>query len=99
MDPHRKVRDREDALANTRDAYAPQNSLRWCKECRVTTTNGTNETHLSARACFDIVVFGGSETGAAREKSAHARRCKENRSRGGGRSKKAWRDGCNRRCG
>src|SRR6266550_1667798 len=90
MNPHRKVRDREDVLADTRDAYAPQNSLRRCKEVRGTTTNDRNETNHFADCCLSIVVTLCSEAGAAREKSAHARRCKENRCRGGGRSKKAW---------
>src|SRR5712691_11305029 len=39
-------------LANTRDAYAPQNSLRRCKEVRGTATNGTNETNNSFDHCL-----------------------------------------------
>src|SRR5436190_12852809 len=45
----------------------PSNCEEKCKECRATTTNGTNETHLSARAGFVIVVFGSCEGAVASE--------------------------------
>src|SRR5204863_8251725 len=68
-------------LDNTRDAYAPQNSLRRCKEIRGTATNGTNEPN---RCCRHRLLFSGNSnpSRAAGEKSADARRCKEYRSRG-----------------
>src|SRR5439155_25606963 len=74
----------------------PSNCEEKCKECFTPTTNDRNETNHFADCCRIIVVTLYSEAGATREKSAHARRCKENRGRGGGRSKKAWRDGRNR---
>src|SRR6266496_5367102 len=87
MNPHRKVRDREDALANARDAYAPQNSSRLCKERCGHATNGTNEPN---RPFYHRLLFSWNSdpSGSAYKKSAHARCCKENRCCGGGRSKK-----------
>src|SRR5438094_8636102 len=74
----------------------PSNCEEKCKECFTSTTNDRNETNHFADYCRIIVVTLCSEAGAAREKSAHARRCKENRGRGGGRSKKTRSHSCHR---
>jgi len=71
MNPHRKVRDREGALANTRDAYAPQNFPRRCKERFALTTNERNETNHLANCCRIPVVTFDSESRVTREKSAY----------------------------
>src|SRR5882757_6205704 len=64
----------------------PSNCEEKCKERFTCATNDKNETNHFADCCLSIVVALCSEAGAASEKSAHARRCKENRSRGGDRS-------------
>src|SRR5206468_6367638 len=77
----------------------PSNCEEKCKERFSSTTNDRNETNHLADCCRIIVVTDCSEGGATREKSAHARRCKENRCRGGGRGVKTWLHRCHRCCG
>src|SRR5262249_53232393 len=55
----------------------PSNCEEKCKESFASTTNDTNETNHFAHRYFIIVVNRCSEAGAAREKGAHARGCKE----------------------